>query len=102
MAVTLNCAVCPAIFTEIVEPASVIPPTEAPPVPMNTMIGALLVAVVSVVIAIQNEPDRSFEIELVRTTIGLVLVYASSLFWQRPVLFLVSTTGLTYSAIKSE
>ena len=52
MAVSLNCAVCPAIFTETVEPDSVIPPAAVPPAPTNAMIGPKLDVVVSVVIAI--------------------------------------------------
>ena len=91
MVVALNCAVCPAIFTETVEPASVIPPAAVPPRPTNAMIGAALA--ISAVIAIQNEPDRSFVMEVVGTITGLVLVYAVSLLTQRPVVCIVLVAG---------
>ena len=66
----LNCALHPAIFTEIVEADSVMSPAAAPPAPMNVMIGPILVAKISAAIAIQNEPDRSIEIVALLTTTG--------------------------------
>ena len=82
----LNCVLCPAIFTERVEPDSVMSPAAAPPAPTNAMIGPVLVAKVSAAIPMQNEPDRSFEMEALLTLTGaalLISVYATSLVWQR-------------------
>ena len=70
----------------MVEADSVMSPTAAPPAPMNVMIGPILVAKISAAIAIQNEPDRSIEMEALLTTTGgvlLMVVYATSLVCQR-------------------
>ena len=85
MVIVLNCAVCPEIFTETVEPDSVIPPAAVPPAPTNAMIVTKLDLGLSVVIAIQNEPDRLFEMEALLIITVVALVYAASLLTQRPV-----------------
>ena len=81
----LNCAVCPAIFTEII--VSVITmPVVAPPVSVNVRIGPELPLAVLAAIPIQNELDRSFEMEFPKTLSGgalLTEVYATSLAGQR-------------------
>ena len=73
----LNCALRPAIFTEMVEADSVMSPVAAPPAPMNVMIGPILFAKISAAIAIQNEPDRSIEMEALLTTTGGGIVNGS-------------------------
>ena len=105
LTVALNWAVCPVIFIAMSDPDSVMSPATAPPAPVNVMIGPLLVAKVSAAIAMQNEPDRSFEMEALLTITGVALVfgvYATSLVWHRLDTASVSDEFLIYLSTKSK